>query len=140
MNLNGGCLCGGVRYELEERPFGIVDCHCIDCRRSSGAPFVTWGVVHREKFKLVSGTLRRVSYAGRLRGFAACCGTQILFEDTPDRPTVDVAIATLDEPQPFAPVKAIWIEDKLPWVKLDPSVPSSLTTPAREQGQGDIEA
>jgi len=32
---------------------------------------VTWGIVPREKFKLVCGTLRRVSYAGRLRGFAA---------------------------------------------------------------------
>ena len=137
MNLNGGCLCGGVRYELEERPFGVVDCHCLDCRRSSGAPYVTWGIVHREKFKLVCGTLGRVSYADRVRAFAACCGTQILFEDAPDWPTVDVAIATLDDPRPFPPAKAIWIEDKLPWVMLDPSIPSSPTIPARGQGQGD---
>ncbi len=125
MNLNGACLCGGVRYQLQERPFKVLDCHCIDCRRSSGAPYVTWGIVHRENFKLVSGELRRVSHAGRLRGFAACCGTQILFEHTPESPTVDVAIATLDDPQPFPPTKAIWIEDKLPWVILDPSIPSS---------------
>jgi len=137
MNLHGGCLCGGARYELAERLFGVVDCHCVDCRRSSGAPYVTWGIVQREKFKLVCGTLRRVSYAGRWRGFAACCGTQILFEDRPDSPTVDIAIATLDDPRPFPPAKAIWIEDKLPWVILDPSVPSSPTTPAREQRKAD---
>ena len=135
--LTGGCLCGGVRYELGERPFGVVDCHCIDCRRSAGAPYVTWGMVQREKFKLIGGTIRRVSFAGRLRGFAACCGTQILFEDAPDCPRVDVAIATLDDPRPFAPAKAIWIEDKLPWVTLDPCIPASPTTPARTQGQGE---
>ena len=129
MNLTGGCLCGGVRYELSEPPHGVTDCHCLDCRRSSGAPYVTWGIVHREKFNLLSGTLRRVPYAGRVRGFAACCGTHILFEDTPDWPTVDIAIATLDDPRPFPPTKAIWTEDKLPWVALDPSIPSSRTVP-----------
>lgn len=116
---------------LEEPPFGVADCHCLDCRRSSGAPYVTWGMVHRDRFKITCGMLRRVSYASRVRGFAACCGTQILFEDTPDWPTVDVAIATLDEPQPFPPTKAIWTEDKLPWVVLDPLIPAVLTTPAK---------
>jgi len=134
MNLNGRCLCGGVRYLLEEAPFGVVDCHCLDCRRSSGAPYMTWGIVPRETFRLVRGTLDRVAHAGRVRGFAACCGTQILFEDTPDWPRVDVAIATLDDPQPFPPTKAIFTEDKLPWVILDSSIPSSLTIPTPEVG------
>ncbi len=119
---------------LAEPPFGVADCHCVDCRRSSGAPYVTWGMVHRERFKLVGGTLRRVAHAGRIRGFAACCGTQILFEDAPDCPTVDVAIATLDDPRSFPPGKAIWTEDKLPWVVLDPSVPASLTRPVKGEG------
>jgi hypothetical protein len=136
MNLTGGCLCGGVRYELEEKPSKVADCHCIDCRRSSGAPYMTWGIVQREKFKLICGTIHRVSYAGRLRSFASCCGTQILFEDTPDWPTVDVAIATLDDPCPFPPAKAIWTEDRLPWVTLDPSIPSNSPTPPRGQAEG----
>ena len=128
-NLSGGCLCGGVRYTLGEPPFGLVDCHCVDCRRSSGAPYVTWGMVKRENFQLVCGTLRRVEHAGRIRSFAACCGTQILFEDAPDWPRVDVAIATLDDPKPFRPSRAIWTEDKLPWVMLDPDIPATLTIP-----------
>ena len=126
MNLTGGCLCGGVRYALAEQPFGLVDCHCLDCRRGSGAPYVTWGIVKRENFQLMSGTLRRVEHAGRIRSFAACCGTPILFEDEPDFPRVDVTIATLDDPRPFRPSRAIWIEDKLPWVTLDPEIPSRL--------------
>ena len=130
MNLNGGCLCGGVRYALDAEPFGVVDCHCLDCRRSSGAPYVTWGTVKRESFQLVRGTLRRVEHAGRIRSFAECCGTQILFEDAPGWPKVDVAIATLDDPQPFRPTRAIWTEDKLPWVILNPEIPSTLRTPA----------
>jgi len=48
---------------------------------------------------------------------------------------VDVAIATLDDPRPFPPAKAIFTEDKLPWVILDSSIPSSLTIPQPEESR-----
>ncbi len=133
MNLKGGCLCGGTRYVLEEAPLGVVDCHCLDCRRSSGAAYVTWGMVQRKNFRLLSGSLRKVAHAGRVRGFASCCGTPILFEDAPESPRVDVAIATLDDPRLFPPSRVIFVEDKLPWVMLDQSVPASLTVPQPTQ-------
>jgi hypothetical protein len=118
---DGGCLCGGVRYRLHEAPKQTSDCHCLDCRRASGAPYVTWGAFRREKIEMLSGTLRKVAHAGRLRSFAACCGTQLFFEDDETTEWVDVTIASLDEPHPFAPQVAIWTEDKLPWVILDPA-------------------
>ena len=124
MPLSGGCVCGGLRYGLRARPHSLNSCHCIDCRRSSGAPFVTWGTVAREEFVLERGELRRVPIARRVRGFAACCGTHVLFEEAAASETVDLAIATLDDPSPFPPAKAIWVEDKLPWVQLDPCLPA----------------
>jgi hypothetical protein len=45
---------------------------------------------------------------------------------------IDVTIASLDDPAPFAPQKAIWLEDKLPWVKLDESLPSFATVPKKK--------
>jgi hypothetical protein len=42
---------------------------------------------------------------------------------------VDVTIASLDDPAPFAPQKAIFLEDKLPWVVIDKSVPTFQKTP-----------
>ena len=33
---------------VEEPAIALVDCHCIDCRRSAGAPYVQWGSVPRE--------------------------------------------------------------------------------------------
>ena len=125
MNLpiNGGCLCGGTRYELHAAPMSVGDCHCIDCRRSAGAPYVTWGTVSRPQVKIVRGEVRRVPHASRIRGFAACCGTHLFFEDAPDSDTLDVTIASLDDPTPCAPKKAIWLEDHLPWVALDPALP-----------------
>jgi hypothetical protein len=34
---------------------------------------------------------------------------------------IDVTVASLEDPKTFPPEAAIWTEDKLPWVKLDPS-------------------
>jgi hypothetical protein len=47
----------------------------------------------------------------------------LFFEDNRESGAIDVTIASLDDPTPFAPQKAIWLEDKLPWVKLDESLP-----------------
>lgn len=108
---------------VKSRPTALVDCHCIDCRRSAGAPYVTWGSVPRADLVVTKGEPRKVAHADRIRSFAACCGTHLFFEDTKDSEIVDVTIASLDDPAPFAPQKAIWLEDKLPWVTLDESLP-----------------
>ncbi len=120
----GGCLCGGTRYRLEEEPRDLCDCHCEDCRRSSGAPFVTWGTVKRESLRVTAGSVRKVPHAGRVRSFAACCGTHLFFEDSDDAPTIDFTVASLDDPRAFPPERVIWVEDRLPWVKLDDGLPA----------------
>jgi hypothetical protein len=114
---------------LKSRPFALIDCHCIDCRRSAGAPYVTWGSVPRKDLIITKGESRKIAHANRIRSFAACCGTHLFFEDTKDSDMIDVTIASLDDPTPFAPEKAIWLEDKLPWVTLDESLPMFQKTP-----------
>jgi hypothetical protein len=109
---------------LKSGPFSVGDCHCIDCRRSSGAPYVTWGSVPRADLRMTKGEPRKIAYANRIRSFAACCGTHLFFEETKDSDTIDVTIASLDDPTPFVPQKAIWLEDKLPWVVIDASLPA----------------
>jgi len=122
--IDGGCLCGGVRYRLHARPKPGSDCHCEDCRRASGAPYVTWCSVPSKAIEVVRGELRRVLYATRLRSFASCCGTHLLIQDEVNSEWIDLTVASLDEPKTLPPVAAIWTEDKLPWVQLDPSRPA----------------
>jgi hypothetical protein len=122
--IDGGCLCGGVRYRLHESPAQLSDCHCLDCRRASAAPFVTWGSVPREKIELLSGELRKVRHAGRLRSFASCCGTPLFFQDNEESEQIDMTISSLDHPEAYPPGVTIWTEDRLPWVLLDPKRPT----------------
>lgn len=119
----GGCLCGTVRYELTAASSSIVDCHCSDCRRSSGAPFVTWVSVKRQHLHFVSGEIRRVEVANRIRSFAICCGSPLVFEDSPETEDIEITVGTLDHPEAFPTCKSTWLEDRLPWVVIDSSLP-----------------
>src|SRR5205814_10455976 len=118
MELPGGCLCGGTRYVLKSRPFALIDCHCIDCQRSAGAPYVQWGSVPRQDLVMTKGEPRKIAYADRTPSFAACCGPHLSFADTNDSEAIDVTIASLDDPAPLAPGKVRWLEVKLHGVVL----------------------
>ncbi len=122
----GGCLCGAVRYQLLVAPDHLCDCHCVDCRRASGAAYVTWGSVPRDALVVLSGEVRTVSHAGRIRSFAGCCGTPLFFNEGIEGRPIGVTIATLDDPAPYPPEISIWTEDRLPWIVLsstDPACP-----------------
>jgi hypothetical protein len=88
--------------------------------------------VPRQDLVVTKGEARKIPYANRIRSFAACCGTHLFFEDSKDSDTIDFAIASLDDPTPFPPTKAIFLEDKLPWVVIDESIPSFQTIPKKQ--------
>ena len=55
MALEGSCLCGGVRFEVD-LPFRRANhCHCSFCRKHSGTFGLTQGRVPREQFRWVEG-------------------------------------------------------------------------------------
>lgn len=51
----GGCLCGGVRFEVERfaGPFEL--CHCSRCRKTSGSAFAAMVGVRRAEFRWLAG-------------------------------------------------------------------------------------
>ncbi len=85
---------------------------------------MTWCSVPSKAMELSSGKLRPVLYADRLRSFASCCGTPLFIQDEVSSEWIDITVASLDDPRTPAPEAAIWTEDKLPWVELDPKRPA----------------
>ena len=122
-SIAGGCLCGAVRYEAA-RPYGISHCHCVDCRRASGAPFVTWASFRLEDFRFTRGTPRKLAWAGRSRSFCGDCGTPLTFVAGPDAGEVDVTVGSFDHPERVTPADHTWIEDRLPWISLADGLPA----------------
>jgi hypothetical protein len=122
--LEGGCFCGGIRYEARGLPVHLTNCHCSICRRTTGAPFVAWFSVQRSEFKLLKGkpTQFRSSPKGS-RCFCARCGTQLTFEhdDVPDQ--IDVTTCSLDDPERLPPEDHTRTSSKLTWINFADGLP-----------------
>ena len=123
MQLDGGCLCGAVRYRAT---LPIVDsgyCHCRACRRASGAPVVTWFSLKAEQLSILKGTARTFhSSAKGRRDFCPDCGTQLFFRGE-HAELVDVTNASLDDPNQVAPEYHIWRAGKITWFETTDALP-----------------
>lgn len=115
--LRGGCYCGDVRYEASGRPFHETNCHCSICRRTTGAPFVTWFSVPRTTFRFVRGqpTYFKSSPTGE-RSFCSRCGTQLTVALTGAPDEIDVTTCSLDSPEALPPRDHTRTSSKLPWI------------------------
>ena len=50
--MNGGCLCGAVRYKCDAQPIYQLYCHCRDCQRASGSAFAPVIFFRTEDFSI----------------------------------------------------------------------------------------
>ncbi len=119
----GGCLCGALRYVTGK----LIDagyCHCRICQRSSGAPVLAWASFPVDGFAYQKGlpSLYRSSPNAQ-REFCGACGTQIAFRDQKTATTVDVNIASLDDPASLKPEYHIWTVSRIPWFDTTDDLP-----------------
>jgi hypothetical protein len=113
--VDGGCLCGAVRYRLSGPTFDAGYCHCAMCRKASGAPAVAWASVSKDDFALIAGEPRRYRSSPRVeRLHCGTCGAQLLFDDLDEPGSIDVAVATLDDPAGTPPTFHIYDADRIP--------------------------
>jgi hypothetical protein len=114
--LEGGCLCGAIRYRLLSSPTDCGYCHCSLCRRAAGAPVLLFASVPRKDLAIMRGTPRqhRSSTFGA-RWFCGDCGTQLYMQVDAEPATTDVTVASLDTPEAVPPGFHIWHGARIPW-------------------------
>ena len=87
------------------------------CRKTSGAPYVTWLVVPKGAFSYLSGTPRGLQSSDKgYREFCSDCGTPLTFVSSERPGLVDVTTGSLDAPGDFMPTVAVHEESKLGWL------------------------
>ncbi|WP_319518066.1 GFA family protein [uncultured Martelella sp.] len=119
----GGCFCGAVRFSMRSRPMFIHACHCRDCRRQSGGPFVINGLIETDRITVLKGapacrTLATDSGHPHDLSFCADCGTALWSDYGRRGWMLFVRMATLDAPESFVPDVHIYTATKLPWLPL----------------------
>ncbi len=133
--MDGGCLCGRVRYRIEGEPLAVVACHCRNCQRQSGSALSLVVVVPRSSLA-IEGTLKTFQDRGTsgqpvYRRFCPECGSPLL-TDTPAAEAQNVIFikgGTLDEAEDLVPTTHYWTERAHGWIAF----PDGCTVLPREE-------
>jgi hypothetical protein len=128
--IRGGCLCGGVRFEIARAvgPFEL--CHCSRCRKASGSAFAAYLGVQREDFQLLQGEELIRTYEAPLRDkppayrkcFCGRCGSPVP-DPKSESPWVELAAGVLDDDPGLRPERHILMELKSPWFTISDALP-----------------
>jgi len=98
--LQGGCLCGRVRFEITKPAHDVYHCHCSICRKLQGALYPTYAVVARDGFRLLSDRSEQKtvdSSKGTHRHFCRTCGSHV-WEEVERKPdAIWFSVGTLDD-------------------------------------------
>jgi hypothetical protein len=124
--LTGGCLCGGVRYEVTGPFLRAGHCHCSRCRRHSGAAFSTLGRVRREDFRLASGADLVAVYrpeGGMVKAFCSVCGSSLFGGTWPEGPEISIRFGTLDGDPKIRPQDHAHVASKAAWDEILDDLP-----------------
>ena len=124
--MKGGCSCGAVRYRLASEPFDTGWCHCRTCQRISGAPALVFTTVPTGDFVIEQGadaigTTRPTKFG--VRQFCSRCGTPLTIAVDFQPETIDIAAATLDEPDKVTPGFHIFYESRIAWAEANDALP-----------------
>jgi len=124
MALTGGCACGAVRYRLDAEPVDAGYCHCRLCQRSSGAPVMAFATVPLTAFVVTEGEpARRRSSGFGERWFCPSCGGQLAMRVDHQPETIDLTLASLDAPEPWAPGYHIFSQSRIGWFDTADDLP-----------------
>jgi hypothetical protein len=123
----GGCTCGSIRYVCSVSPVAMLNCHCLDCQRSSGAPFASGFIVAASGVE-ITGTPKTYSVlagSGSIatRSFCPQCGSPLFTSGDANPGFMSVRFTTLDNASEFQPMLDIWTASAQPWACLNQSIP-----------------
>lgn len=117
--LQGGCLCGAVRFEISAPFVNAGYCHCRHCQRRTGTGSSVNGRVPRDGFELLSGADLLRSFApaagGRPKVFCSSCGSALFSGEPLSDPQVSVRLGTLDRDPGIRPEYRQYLDSAASW-------------------------
>ncbi|HEV2061065.1 MAG TPA: GFA family protein [Solirubrobacteraceae bacterium] len=99
-SLTGGCLCGGVRFELTQPPHSAGYCHCTRCQRRTGTASSAQARIDGRAVRIVQGEELvkgwRHPAGGFEKRFCRECGAHLFSRDPDDHTKVSIRMSAFD--------------------------------------------
>lgn len=115
----GGCLCGGVRFELGEPPSDAGYCHCTRCQKRTGNAVSAQAWIDGSAFRLVQGEELVKAWRHPDGGFEKCfcgeCGAHLFSRNPDDRSQMSVRMSAFDGDPGVRPSWRAYVAYAAPW-------------------------
>ncbi len=124
-NLAGGCLCGGVRYELSGPCRDIINCHCQNCRRTHGHIAAYTSVRQSDLNLIKQQTLQwyHDQSPDTWRGFCNHCGASLFWDARDGRGKISVAAGSLDAGAGLKTIGHVYVSEAGQYYEIDDGLP-----------------
>jgi hypothetical protein len=122
--LAGKCFCGTVQYTVADEFRYAMNCHCSNCRRTTGSAFKPFAGIEREKFSVTGGKDGLLIYGSDRAHDAHCrtCGS-LLYSLVRDAAWVHLPMGTLVDEPSIRPSRHIFVGSKAPWFSITDDLP-----------------
>jgi hypothetical protein len=124
--VNGQCLCGRVRFEIDGDLGETRLCYCTLCRRANGSAFSANVAVPAEHYRLLVGRelIREYeSSPGAFRAFCSYCGSPVFARVASDPARIRVRLGTLDQDAQAKVTAHVWVRSKPDWYSIHDGLP-----------------
>jgi hypothetical protein len=122
--LAGKCECDAVRYRVADEFLYAANCHCSQCRASTGAAFKPFAGIEREKLEIADGADKLLIVGEEDANHTRCasCGS-LLYSVVRDGRYVHVALGSLVDAPAIRPTHHIFVGSKAPWFTITDDLP-----------------
>ncbi len=122
--LKGQCLCHGVEYEVEDQFSYAMNCHCSNCRRTTGSAFKPFGGIPVEQISITEGKDKTLRYGDAANHDLHCgvCGS-LMFSVVREGRYAHVPFGTLIDEPSHKPTHHIFVGSKAPWFEILDDLP-----------------
>jgi hypothetical protein len=119
--LTGGCLCGGVRFEVTRPPLRAGYCHCTRCQRRTGSGCSVQARIEPGSLRVTAGEDLIRAYEppeGFLKFFCSACGSALWSQDPSDSEVKSVRLGAFDGDPGIRPSYHQFVAYAAPWEVL----------------------
>jgi hypothetical protein len=122
--LDGKCECGAVRYRVEDAFEYAANCHCSNCRASTGGAFKPFAGIPRDKLEVTQGADSLLVWGEPDANHTRCgvCGS-LLYSVVRGGAYVHVALGSLVDEPGIRPTEHIFVGSKAPWFEITDDLP-----------------
>jgi len=124
--LAGKCECGAVSYRVADAFLYAANCHCSNCRASTGSAFKAFAGIERDKLEIIDGADTLLVWGEDDANHTRCaiCGS-LLYSVVRDGAYVHVAMGSLADDPTIRPTEHIFVGSKAPWFEITDDLPQA---------------